>query len=839
MGVVRILEWLNGRRLSVGLVFFLLPLAAHAASPSCTLTVDPTSGNAPLTVNASGNCTDQDNDLSSITLDWGDGSPPVSGSVSGANGTVAGSHTYPSAGKFTVRVTGMDATGGQDEKHTDVNVSPPPPPNRPPTCTLSVVPSSGNAPLTVNANANCQDPDNNITNVSINWGDNSPPAQGTSPNLAAQHVYLNPNTYTVTATATDSGGLTGSATQTVTVNTAPPSNQPPSCVLSVAPTSGQAPVTVSAAGSCTDPEGRLAGTTLDWGDGTTQATPTGSHTYSHAGNFQVVLTGRDIEGATGTASQRVNVSGPPPPPANQAPTCTLNVSPGSGEAPVTTTATANCTDPDNDISSTLISFGDGFYQSGTNATHVFANGGTFTVSVTATDRAGNVSNAPSRTVTVSETPKLFASVSNGQVKAFTRNGSALNTLNTNQGGSTTGMAVDAVDSLYVTNFTANSVSKFSGQGNLLGNFGSGYNCKPESIVFDKAGNAYVGQSDCNKAILKFDAYGNLFTGIAAQTESTGTDAIDLAADQCTMLYTSEGPSVLRYNVCTNQQMQPFATGLQRALALRILPDGGAIVANNTNIVRFDSNGRQIQTYDTSGEDCWDAITLDRSPGSFWAADFCTSDIVRFEVGSGNQIEKFDSGTAPNTVFGLAMKRAPQQTNAAGPLIATPNSASIGAGESATFTLSFSPNKPAEKEQFTFSCANLPVGAACSFSPATFTADKNGNTATLTINSALRTASLHNRRAEFALAFFLPLAAVMLTGVGTRMRGRKVRLWLIGLLALAMGLSLLGGCGGGADPETPAQVPGAVGTTPPGTYTVTISASSGELASSTSISLTVR
>ena len=785
---------------------------------------------------ASGSCTDPDNDLISITLNWGDGSPAVSGS----QGMVAGSHTYNSAGTFTVSVTGMDATSNQSEAHQDVTVSAAPPANRPPTCTLSVSPSSGNAPLAVNANANCQDPDNNIATVTINWGDGSPPSGGTEPNLGATHVYPGAGTFTVTATATDAGGLQGSATQTVTVSSAPSGNQPPSCTLSVAPTSGQAPLTVTAAGACSDPEGHLAGATLDWGDGATQATPSGTHTYTHPGNFQVVLTGRDAEGATGTASQRVNVSGgPPPPPSNQAPTCTLSVSPSGGEAPVTATASASCTDPDNDISSTVISFGDGFYQSGTNVTHVFANGGTFNVTVTATDRAGHVSNIPSRTVNVSETPKLFVSVSNGQVKAFSRDGSALSTLNTNQGGSTTGMAVDAVDSLYVTNFTANTVSKFSGQGNLLGSFGSSYNCKPESIVFDKAGNAYVGQSDCNKAILKFDAYGNLFTGIAVQTESTGSDAIDLAADQCTILYTSEGPSVLRYNVCTNQQMQPFATGLQRALALRILPDGGVIVANNSNIVRFDSNGRQIQTYDASGEDCWDAVTLDRNPGSFWAADFCTSDVMRFEVGSGNQVEKFNSGTANNTVFGLAMKRASQQTNAAGPLIATPNTANLGPGESATFTLSFSPNKSAEQEQFTFACANLPVGAACSFSPATFTADKNGNTATLTINTALRTATVHAPHSVFAFAFFLPFAAVLMSGFAGRGRSRRVRLWLIGLLGLAIGLSLLGGCGGGADSQDPTQVPGAVGTTPPGTYTVTISANSGSLASSTSINLTVR
>ncbi|MCI0350622.1 MAG: PKD domain-containing protein [Acidobacteriales bacterium] len=764
--------------------------------------------------------------------------------MTGSPPGISATHTYNNAGTFTVRFTGFDATGGESEAHEDVTVNSPPPPNQAPTCTFSVTPSSGPAPLNVLANANCQDPDNNITTVSISWGDGSPPATGNSPNLADTHTYSSAGTFTVTATATDSGGLTGSASQSVSVTSGPPANAPPTCALSVVPDQGQAPLTVTATGGCTDPENRLASTTLDWGDGTSTPASSGTHTYSSPGNFQVVLTGRDLEGASGSASQRVNVGGgPPPPPGGQAPTCTLNVSPTGGEAPVTVTAAASCTDPDNDISTTVIAFGDGFYQSGTNATHIFPNGGSFTVSVTATDRAGNTSNTPSRSVTVSETPKLFAGVRDGQVKEFSRSGSTLRTLNTNQGGSITGMAIDSVDSLYVTNFTANTVTRFSGNGSLIGNFGSSYNCKPESIVFDESGNAYVGQSDCNKAILKFDAYGNLFTGISVQTESTGSDAIDLAGDQCTIFYTSEGASVLRYNACTNQQLSPFATGLDRALALRILGDGGAVVANNTNIVRFDSNGRQIQTYDANGQDCWAALTLDRNPGSFWAADFCTSDIVRFDIGSGNQITKFNSGTARDTVFGLGMKRAAQQTGAAGPLVASPTSASIAAGESASFSLAFSPNKAAENEQFTFACANLPVGATCTFSPATFTADKNGNSATLTINTALRTGSLRAVRSEFVYALMLPLVALTVGGLsmGRRSPTRRLRLLLVAVLLLvsAFGFSLLGGCGGGADSQDPTQVPGRVGTTPPGNYTVIISANSGSLASSTSVSLTVR
>jgi hypothetical protein len=94
------------------------------------------------------------------------------------------------------------------------------------------------------------------------------------------------------------------------------------------------------------------------------------------------------------------------------------------------------------------------------------------------------------------------------------------------------MAFDWVDNLYVTDFTANGVTKFAPSGDVIGDFGAGYSCKPESIVFDRAGNAYVGETGCSHALLKFDAYGNLLASFVVATEVEGSDWIDLAEDQC-------------------------------------------------------------------------------------------------------------------------------------------------------------------------------------------------------------------------------------------------------------------------------------------------------------------
>src|SRR5216684_2652860 len=69
---------------------------------------------------------------------------------------------------------------------------------------------------------------------------------------------------------------------------------------------------------------------------------------------------------------------------------------------------------------------------------------------------------------------VFVSVSNGQVQHRDSAGNLLETLNTLQGGFTTGMAFDSAGNLYVTDFSAGTVSRFDSKGALIGTFGSGY-----------------------------------------------------------------------------------------------------------------------------------------------------------------------------------------------------------------------------------------------------------------------------------------------------------------------------------------------------------------------------
>jgi 3-phytase len=84
----------------------------------------------------------------------------------------------------------------------------------------------------------------------------------------------------------------------------PPSNQPPTAVVSVA-CSGLS-CTADGSGS-TDPDGTIAHHAWDFGDGATGSGEIATHTYAAGGTYTVSLTVTDDEGATGGATQVVTV----------------------------------------------------------------------------------------------------------------------------------------------------------------------------------------------------------------------------------------------------------------------------------------------------------------------------------------------------------------------------------------------------------------------------------------------------------------------------------------------------------------------------------------------------
>jgi len=245
---------------------------------------------------------------------------------------------------------------------------------------------------------------------------------------------------------------------------------------------------------------------------------------------------------------------------------------------------------------------------------------------------------------------IFAAVNNGNVQHYSAAGVLLETLNTGQGGFTTGMAFDSSGNLYVTNFSANSVTQFAGAGDphTSSLFGSGYST-PESIVFDGAGNVYVG--NLGNGILKFDSAGN-FLGTVINTR---VDWMDLAADGITMLYTQEGHDIKTVNVNTGVSGANFTTGTaSQAFALRILSDGGVLLADLSDVKRYNSAGAVIQTYDIMGENTWFSLNLNPDGTSFWSGNFGTGMAYEFDITSGANTQSINTGVGTDNLYGLTI-----------------------------------------------------------------------------------------------------------------------------------------------------------------------------------------
>jgi outer membrane protein assembly factor BamB len=233
-------------------------------------------------------------------------------------------------------------------------------------------------------------------------------------------------------------------------------------------------------------------------------------------------------------------------------------------------------------------------------------------------------------------------------------------------GTGEGMAFDLSGNLYVTRWcvdsmcsTGNTVEIFSVLGVSQGTVGREFNCNPHTIVFDVAGSAYVGQAGCRQTILKF-VPGEIWpTELAVAPDNQGVFWMDLSADGCTMFYTSFGPNVKQFDVCTGIQLTDFnVAALPGGIAqdVRVLPDGGVLVSSGQVIARLDASGVLIRTYEVPGEGAlWAGLDLG-GDGTFWAGNYFTSNVYRFDLAAGTVLTGFNTGTPPNTVVGIRVKK---------------------------------------------------------------------------------------------------------------------------------------------------------------------------------------
>jgi len=257
---------------------------APAGPPVADFAGDPTSGDAPLTVQFTDEST---GNITSWSWDFGVGE--------GTSDAQNPSHEYLSDGSYTVSLTVTGPGGLGTITKTDYIIVAIP---AAPVADFMADPTSGYAPLTVYF---YDLSDGAATSWSWDFGD-----LGTSDQQNPSHKYLNDGSYTVKLTVTGPGGSDNlSRSDYITVTTPPPA---PEASFEGSPTSGDAPLTVQFTDQST---GAITSWSWDFGDNGSSTQQNPSHEYLSDGSYTVKLTVTGPGGSdTKTETDYINVTSP-------------------------------------------------------------------------------------------------------------------------------------------------------------------------------------------------------------------------------------------------------------------------------------------------------------------------------------------------------------------------------------------------------------------------------------------------------------------------------------------------------------------------------------------------
>jgi PKD repeat protein len=231
---------------------------------------------------------------------------------------------------------------------------------------LVAAPTSGFAPLIVSFSDRSSD---GVTGRTWNFGDGSPVSTEANP----VHTYAAAGSYTVTLTVWDETGAEAARTRVAYVTVLPLA-----AGFSVSQTSGRVPLFVSFADESSGP---ITGRLWDLGDGTTSTRTNPVHVYRRAGLYTVRLTVTDDAGNSTTSTKTAYVNALPL-------TAEFTGAPTLGPAPLTVLFSDGTLGKPTEWS---WDFGDGGTSAARSPIHAYAEPGTYPVSLTVKDSAGNTS----------------------------------------------------------------------------------------------------------------------------------------------------------------------------------------------------------------------------------------------------------------------------------------------------------------------------------------------------------------------------------------------------------------------------------------------------------------
>ncbi|MGD1023953.1 MAG: hypothetical protein ABR880_14300 [Candidatus Sulfotelmatobacter sp.] len=206
----------EGVRLRTGLVFSWG--GAPAVTPAASCSVQPTEVmvGEPITATVTAS---NFNPKHTVTYAWSGNGGQVTGKDTTAQ--IDTTNTAPGSYAVTAHVTDPKMKNNNEASCTASYTIKPLPPKNPPTMSCSASPSSVQTGASVTVTCTCTSPDNVPVTVS-NWTASSGTVSGSGNTATLSTDGAAPGTITVSATCTDSRGLTGQASTQATVENPPP-----------------------------------------------------------------------------------------------------------------------------------------------------------------------------------------------------------------------------------------------------------------------------------------------------------------------------------------------------------------------------------------------------------------------------------------------------------------------------------------------------------------------------------------------------------------------------------------------------------------------------------------
>jgi hypothetical protein len=282
------IQFIGGGSNQAPVADFTISCQNTASPPTCTLNASPSTDDAGF-----GN----------LTFGWANniGRPAKTGNTATYNRVAD-----PTRNTFDVTLTATDAGGLMHQVTRQVVIPAPASSNQPPVANFTIACQNTASPPSCTLNASPSTDDAGFANLTFGWANNiGRPAK--TGNTATYTRVADPtrNTFDVTLTATDAGGLAHQVTKQVVIP-ALGANQPPIANFTITCQTATIPHSCTAdAGTSTD-DGGFGNLTFAWANSVGRPAKTGPlATYTLVANparntFDVTLTATDAQGLTHT-----------------------------------------------------------------------------------------------------------------------------------------------------------------------------------------------------------------------------------------------------------------------------------------------------------------------------------------------------------------------------------------------------------------------------------------------------------------------------------------------------------------------------------------------------------